>query len=249
MAKRTLLDLTQTILSDITGDRVNSIGDTEESEAIVQILRRAYFDLLTEYNIPTSKGMFTLTALGDTDKPTYFRIPDEVYEVEWVKYDLRTGPSDTQIRYTELPYHTPEEFFHRASMLNSTDANVQLIEDPTDIKILVRTDANPTCWTSFDNRYVVFDSFDSAIEATLQSSKVVSYGTKGASWTSSDSFIPDLPDHLFPLLLSTAENKAFEFLKQTSNRLVDSQERRMRRRFREQGDRIDNSIRGPNYGR
>ena len=249
MARRNLLDMTQTILADMHADKVNSIGDTEESEIVAEILRRTYFDLLTEYNIPTSKGLFTFDPLTDTDRPTHFVLPDHVYEVEWVKYDLRTDAGDTQIRYTELPYVEPHEFLHRAHQYNSTDGNIFTVTDPTDIRFLVRTDANPSYWTSFDNRYIVLDGHNISIEATLQSSKIMAYGTKGASWTMSDTFVPDLPDHLFPLLLSTAENRAFEFLKQTSNRLMDAQERRMRRRFRERGDRIDNSIRGPNYGR
>jgi len=249
MAKRTLLDMVQTILSDMVAGQVNSISDTEEAMAVATIIKRTYFDLLVDHNLPTRRKMIVLESLQDVDRPTTFKIPDSVYELEWIKYDYRTGPADTQIRYTEVTYLPPEEFFNRNSLYNSTDNYITVTQDPSGVKLLIRNDVNPTYWTSFDNVHVVMDGYKQELEATLQSSKVAAYGTSGASWNMNDSFVPDLPDHLFPLLLSTSENRAFEFLKQTMSINVDKQERRSRRRYDRHKNRVERSIDKTNFGR
>jgi hypothetical protein len=249
MAKRTLLELTKTILSDMSAGEVNSIMENEEASAVASIIKRTYYDLAVEYDLPTSSGLFQLTALGDTDRPTTFLLPDDIYHVEWIQYDYRLDLQDQQVRYTDISYISPEEFFNRNRLYNSEDSYVQTVTDISGVKLLVRNDTNPSYWTSFDNRHIVFDGYDSAIESTLQQSKVAAYGNKGMAWSQTNTFIPPLPDHLFPLLLSTAENRAFEFLKQTLSANIDKQERRSRRRIRVNENRVDRTRKAPNFGR
>ncbi len=44
MAKMTLLEVVQEILSDMNSDNVNSINDTIEAQQVVQIAKRTYFN-------------------------------------------------------------------------------------------------------------------------------------------------------------------------------------------------------------
>jgi hypothetical protein len=249
MAKRTLLDIVQIILGDMSAGRVNSISDTEEALQVADVVRRTYFDLIADIDLPSRKNVIKLTALADTDKPTHFKIPDEVYEIQSVSYDSRLDSGDTQIRYVPLNYLTPEEFFERNSMYNSTDNYVQTVEVNDGVKVLIRNDQNPAYWTSFDNEYLVLDAYDSAIESTVQQSKVACFGITGASWSHIDDFVPNLPEHMFPLLISTSENRCFEFLKQTMSLNVDKQERRSRRRVNVNKNRVDRTIPAPHFGR
>ena len=108
---RSLLDYVQTILDDMGSDSVNDIGDSLESQRVASILRRTFFDLMAEQDLPTAEELFALTALGDTTRPTHMRVEPEVREVKWIQYDNRASATDTQIRYIDIDYMDPEQFF------------------------------------------------------------------------------------------------------------------------------------------
>jgi hypothetical protein len=46
MAKMTLLEMTQDILSDMDSDEVNSINDSVESLQVAQIIKTTYFNIV-----------------------------------------------------------------------------------------------------------------------------------------------------------------------------------------------------------
>jgi hypothetical protein len=247
---RTLLDYTQTIMDDMGSDSVNSISDSLESQRVANIVKRTFFDLAVEMDLPTAEELFVLTALADTTMPTHMRIPDNVYSLGWIKYDQKTGPADTRIRYGEIWYLEPEEFFMRISTRNSDDSNQQVVEDPTNINLIIQTDQNPTYWTSFDGENVVFDSFDNTVSTTIEASKVVCHGRVGKSWTHENTHIPDIPEHLEPTLLAIAEERAFAFVKQQENSVSKDNARRYRIHGKSDKDRINRKVTPyPNFGR
>lgn len=248
---RTLLDLTQTILDDMGSDSVNSISDSLESQRVANIIKRTFFDIAVEKNLPTSEELFTLIPLADTTMPTHMQIPNNVYELGWIKYDMKTSGADTRVRYADVFYLTPEDFFHKVSTRNSDDSNVQVVVDPTNINILIQTDLNPTYWTSFDGEHIVFDSFDSAVSSTIEASKVVSHGRVGKTWTHTDTATPDIPEHLEPMLLAIAEERAFAWVKQAENRVSAKNARRYRIHGKSDAARLGplKKVAYPNYGR
>jgi hypothetical protein len=85
--KRTLLDYTQSILSALNADQVNSIKDTPESLQVAEILRTTYYNILGRAELPEHEKLFQLTASGDVTKPTLmFRPQEGVAKLNYVQY-------------------------------------------------------------------------------------------------------------------------------------------------------------------
>ena len=60
MAKMTLLEMTQDILSDMDSDEVNSIATTSESLQIAQIIKTAYYNIIDGRDFPFLYEMFRM---------------------------------------------------------------------------------------------------------------------------------------------------------------------------------------------
>ena len=102
MPRLTLLDLTQDILSDMSSDEVNSIDDTVESLQVAGIIKSTYFNIIDGRDWPHLYQMFVLEASGDSNKPTHMRLPDNIIEIEWLKYNTRSVADVTVVDYASL---------------------------------------------------------------------------------------------------------------------------------------------------
>jgi len=250
MSTRSLLDYVQIIMEDMTSDSVNDIGDSLESQRVANILKRTYFDMAAEMNLPTADELFVLIALGDTDLPTHMKVPDEIQHVNWVKYDMKVDNVDTQIRYRDVDYLLPEVFFDMVSGRNSDDSFTQVVEDPTNLKLIIDINHNPRYWTSFDGEHIVFDSFDQGISSTTEVSKVACHGRATKGWTHENTAVPDLPDHMEATFLAIAEERCFAWIKQQENRVSIRNARRYRISGRSDKDRFGvGKAQYPNFGR
>lgn len=194
----TLLDMTQNILSALDSDPVNSIDDTVESVQVADLVKEAYFELMSQRDWPFLRSLASLQGLADTSNPTKMRMPQNLSKLFWIKYNKK-----------EVEWLPPDQF-------------LLLIDNRTPAAGVVNDDgyvinSDPAYWTSFDDEYVVFDGYDSAVDSTLQQSKTNVYGATSPSWTHVDTFIPNLPDKFFPTLLAEAKAQAFVNLKQQSN--------------------------------
>ena len=190
--------MTQNILSALDSDPVDSIDDTVESVQVADLVKEAYFSIISNRDWPFLKGLFSLDGLGDVNNPTKMEMPENMNKVFWIKYNKK-----------EVTYLPPEEFLHlidhRTAQAGVVDANgYGLTKDPL-------------YWTTFDDRYVLFDSRDSAVDNTLQQSKTKVFGVTAPSWAHADTFIPIMPEKFFPTLLAEAKAQAFVNLKQQSN--------------------------------
>jgi len=85
---------------------------------------------------------------------------------------------------------------------------------PGNFTFYYRSDKQPQWCTVLSNTYVIFDSYDFTQETTLQSNKTMCYGQVVPVFNLTDTFIPDLDDQQFPLLLNEAKALAFYELKQ-----------------------------------
>lgn len=97
--KYSLLELTQTILSEMSSDEVNSISDTAESLQVANIIRSKYFDIVSRAKLPDSTQLIQLEPSLNALQPTLMVIPDGVVSIDWIKYFNSnildgTGPSD-----------------------------------------------------------------------------------------------------------------------------------------------------------
>jgi hypothetical protein len=198
MPKLTLLDMTQSILSAMDSDPVNSIDDTVESVQVADLVKEAYFDLISQRDWPFTFALQQLQAVGDVARPTTMRMPAGWSKIKWLKYNKK-----------EVEWIAPEEFQHlidtRSETPNVVDANGYVINN------------DPSYWTSFDDDYIVFDGYNKTVESTLVAVKSIAYVSLAPTWTHADSFIPNIPDKFFPTLLAEAKSQAFVNLKQQSN--------------------------------
>jgi len=198
MPKMTLLDMVQNILSALDSDPVDSIDETVEAVQVAELVKEAYFELLSQRDWPFLFTLGALQALGDTSNPTKMKIPDTWNKIKWIKYNKK-----------EVQWVDPETFndiiTNRVEQTGVVNSSGYVINQ------------DPTYWTSYDDTYIVFDGYNSIVDTTLQASKSVVYGTQQASWSHIDTFVPNIPEKFFPTLLAEAKSQAFVNLKQQSN--------------------------------
>lgn len=248
MPKLTLLEIVTDILNDLDSDEVNSINDTVEAQQIAQIVKTTYFHIVEGRDWPHLNTLFQMEASGTGARPTHMRLPENAENVSWLKYNIRNS-TDTKDNYREVVYKTPEEFLDMLDLRNSSNTNISVISDTSGVTLNIITDAPPTYFTSFDDEYLVFDSYDSVVDSTLQSSKTKCYGKRIPIFTIADAFIPDLPIQMFSYLKAEAKSVAFLALKQATNAKAEQQSVTGRRRMSQEAWRVKKGISYPNYGR
>ena len=198
MAKLSLLDMTQNILSALDSDPVSSIDETVEAVQVAELVKEAYFELLSQRDWPFLFQLAPLQALGDTNNPTKMKIPDTWNKVKWIKYNKK-----------EVTWVDPQTFndiiSNRVVQAGVINTNGYVINQ------------DPQYWTSYDDQFLIFDGYNSTVDTTLQASKSSAYGTQQATWSHTDNFIPAIPEKFFPTLLAEAKSQAFVNLKQQSN--------------------------------
>lgn len=248
MARLTLLQIVQSTLSDMDSDEVNSINDTLESLQVAQIAKDTYFHLMSKRDWPHLQQLFLLDSVSDSSRPNYLQLPSNIHEMETLKYNKRKS-ADTRDKYQEVIYMYPDSFMLKQNELNESNTNVTQVTDSTGVKYNIFNDRPAEYWTSFDDEYVVFDSYDVAMESSLQGSKTQCNGKIEPVWSAVDVFVPDLPTEAFPLLLSEVKSSAFLVLKQVTNEKAEQRSQSQQRRLSRKSWRTKGGVRYPNYGR
>lgn len=227
MKKYTLLEMTQKILSSLDGDEVNSINDTVESQQVVEILETIYHDLMTQMDLPEHYKMVNLQALGDSTRPVVMQVPETVDEVLWVKYN-KVEVSGGDPVWDGCEYLTQSEFSDHVLSFNPASPNVMSYypNESTDITFYCETNRPPQYYTSLDDNRIVFDSYTSDIESTLQAAKTQAYCLLKTDFIKTDNFIPALDANGFSFLLNEAKATAFAEMKQVSNAKAEKNARR-----------------------
>jgi hypothetical protein len=249
----TLLQLTQAVLSSLDGEEINSISDTTESNQVVQVIKTVYDDIQSRANLPIQKTLFNLDASGDTAKPVLMTKPSTIDCIEWIKYnrilDGATDPAWVVMKFLPL-----DEFLHRSQSMVPSDTAVDTMSHTADgftFSFNYRNDASPQYFTSFDDNTIIFDSYDSAVDTTLQTSKTQGYGSLTNTFTESDSWVPNLQPQQFSLLLNEAKSLAWAELKQQLHAKAEKTARQnwihLQTSKRNVPKYEDHS--GPNYGR
>lgn len=205
--KQSLLSMVQNILSAMDSDNVNSIDDTIEAIQVALIVKECFEDLMSQRDWPFLQSLSALDGLGDVARPTTMSIPEDVNKVYWIRYNKK-----------EVCYMDPASFKHmidlRVEQTGVVDSDGWIIN------------RDPLYWTTFNDTEIVFDSYNSDNEATLQTSNNEIFVLNVAEWTHEDDFVPAIPEHFFPTLLAEAKATAFINLKQQAN---NREERRAQR--------------------
>lgn len=239
--RTTLLSMVQSILSDMDSEEVNSIDDTVEAQQIASVIQDTFFNMIAARVIPEHKQLLQITSLSDSARPTHFKYPDNVKEIENLFYNTATSGAN----YTEVYFVEPLEFLSRMDETNGLRVDTVAGSTP----IYVRQDRMPSYYTSFDDLHIVMDAYNSTVEATLQQSKTRAYGTVYPSFTISDSFEPDLDDTLLPYLLAEAKSTCFSLFKSGSDPKVEQSARRLKSYVQNDMYRTKRENKRPHYGR
>lgn len=219
MTKFTLLDMTQNILSAMSSDEVNSISDSSESQQVAQIIKNKYYDIISRADLPEHNQIFQLNPSLDNNEPTLMFVPDGIGRIEYIKYFDAIASAIPEYKYvTMLPI---QQFLDLINGFNPAESTVDsfTFSDtsngfPGNFTFLYRNDRQPCYCTILSNYYVVFDSYNHAIDTTLQGSKTMCFGQVVPVFQMVDGFIPDLDSQQFPLLINEAKALAFYELKQ-----------------------------------
>lgn len=250
----TLLDLTQNILSGLSSDEVNSIGDTSESMQVALIVKNKYFDIITRVQLPEHEQLIQLNPSLDDTAPALMYVPDNVAEIKWLKYfntnilneasgsghdinvDIVTTPGENQPPVPGYEYVTilpVNQFIDMVNTFNPEEDNVEsfIFTDsvngmPGTYTFYYKTDRQPRFCTILSNYNVIFDSFDNTQDSTLQANKTMGWGRIIPHFEMQDSFIPNLDDEQFQLLLNESKALAYFELKQSAHPLAQQEIKR-----------------------
>lgn len=164
---------------------------------------------------------------SDVEPPGFYTLANGNSSYNYDVVDTTTplaapGPPDfANVNYLEL-----ETWLHRMYTVGNGEEGVTptvtgsyQLDVPTggSTTIYYRTDRAPLYWTTFDDRTILFDSYDIQMDSTLQSSKTVCWGEIAQVWEMVDAFIPPLNDKQFTLLENEAKQQAFVEAKQSAN--------------------------------
>lgn len=227
--KLTLLEIVQSVLSSMDSDPVNSISDTEEALQVAQVAEEVYFQLLNDNSKDWEflKKVRQLEALSDPDKPNYLRLPTDVSEVYWIRYEV-TDENDTFTKYRTLHYRSPEDFISIVQRRRDNEDNIDVVTDFNGVDMFIKNDEHPHFYTTFDDKHITTDSYNSSVENTHQSSRSVMYCLETPSFLKDDEFVPDLPGKMFSTYLAQVKTVCFFYFKQMENPLDDRAGRRGR---------------------
>ena len=248
MAKMTLLEMVQDIMSDMDSDEINSINDTVEALQVAQIIKSTYYNIIDGKDFPFLYETFQLDSSGTSSRPTHMALPETIIDLKSLNYNCRKL-TDTKDKYKEILYKTPEDFLYILNQRDSSASNVTSVTDTTGITLLIYNDKAPQYFTSFDDDNLVFDSYDSAVDSTLVSSKSQCHGKRSVAFTLLDTFTPDLPVQMFTYLLAEAKSTAFLTLKQMANQKAEQVSISHKRRMSQEAWKLKNGITFGNYGR
>lgn len=246
--KLTLLEIVQDVMNDMSSDDVGGISDTEESIQIAQIAKTTYFEMMARRDWAHLSKFSVLQSIADNQKPTHLKVPEDVSRLEWFKYNKKR-PGETRNRFLEIDYKHPDVFIKDTNDRNLDRGNVIEVVDFGGATLQIRNDIAPTFFTSFDEEFIVLDSFNSAVESTLQgpNTQVRIYTTP--VWRVEDNFVPDLPMEAFPALLAEVKSVAVFKLDKEIDTKSEQQSTRQQKRLSFQNWVVAGGVRYPNYGR
>lgn len=246
--KKTLLEIVQEILSDLDSDEVNSIDDTVEAEQVAGIVRSTYMAMMSTRNWPHLKRGIQLSGSGQLALPTHMTIAEDVKEIVFINYNI-SKDLETRRKYKRMRWLEPEEFLRRQNSLNNDNDNVDVIQDPTGIEILVRNDIAPSVYTSFDDETLVFDAYDTEAGETLIGAKVQAQAYVMPNWSHVDDAIPDLPEEAFTSLIEESKSTAAMRINQMVDQKAEQLSRKSEQWLSRKAWAVGGGIKFNQYGR
>lgn len=240
--------MTQDILNDMDSDLVNSIADTDEALQVANIIRTTFYELFTLKRWPHSKKVDTLQSVNDSEFPTYLKLPENLIHLHSVTYD-KSLKDDKRLLQETVKWREPEAFLRLTNAFNIQNDNVEVRKTIEGVTLKVMNDRAPQYYTTFDDEYLVFDSYDIEVEDTLRGDKTQAICTFTPDFRMIDTFVPDMPTEAFPYLLAEAKSTASLKIRQVADEKAEQQSRRQSIRASQRARRAASGMRYPDYGR
>lgn len=198
-----LQEMTERVAEFVNADKVDSINDTDESLRIATIIKETYEEMVLSKEIQTALELFKLQSASTLSAKTCLLIPDEALTLDIVKYTHKDG------KIYSPQYMEPMEFIDWTLGLDTTQEHVETVTDKESGAVYnIRTDKDPSFYTIISGKYLIFDSYNSEFENTLQGRHCICYGHTLPAFELKDAFVPDLQEQQFPILLSRAKTAA-----------------------------------------
>jgi hypothetical protein len=251
MAKQTLLQIVQSILSDMDGDEVNSINDTIEATQVASVVREVHRAIVEEFDLQSTETLFRLDDPLSTARPTHMLVPSNIFDVTLVRYNKSDAVSATPPRYVEIPYVSRTEFLEAVSNRDPAQAEYQEATDPSGVVFIIRNNKHPDFYTTFDGgNTLVFDSFDVATHDTLHKNRTQCLGKLKNELALTDAATLDVPETLESLVTNEAREMCFELFKDGAPRKLIEATRRSKARAKERNNKLATPASTlPDYGR
>ena len=218
--KSTLLQVVQSILSDMDSENVNTLSDTVEAQQIASVVEDTYFNIIAARDIPEHNKLIPLVSLSSTARPTHFTYPARTKQLMRVDYNIGTASSPD---YREIVYVEPLVFIDR---MDETAKKVTTVDQS--VELFVATDKDPSYYTSFNDNHIIMDAYDVSVEANLASNKTRAFCAIYPTFSQTDSFAIDLDQTLMPLLLAEAKSACMSLFKGGSDPKVEQAARRLK---------------------
>ena len=198
-----LQEMTERVAEFVNADKVDSINDTDESYKIATIIKETYEEMVLSKEIQTALELFKLQSASSETAKTCLLIPEEALTLDIVKYTNKDG------KIYSPQYMEPMEFIDWTLWLDTTLPVVETVTDKESGAVYnIRTDKDPSYYTIISGKYLIFDSYNSDFENTLQGRHCICYGHTLPAFEMKDEFVPDLQEQQFPILLSRAKTAA-----------------------------------------
>jgi hypothetical protein len=248
VAKQTLLQIVQDILSSLNSDNVNSITDTREAQQVAVECRRVFFNMVNSKVWPSTEALIQLDASVDLTKPNFLILKEAVIHMDDMKYDCRKAYADPP-DYQSVIYKDYRDFLEIVMNRNPGDSRVTTVMDYRGTPLFIYNDCAPTYFSSFDDTHIVFDSYNSAVDSTVQSSKTQAFSRIEPSFVLSNDFIPDIPAHLFSYYTTECLAWSFVIIKEMANEKVELVAAEQKAWLSQNKHRIKGQRVYPDYGR
>ena len=214
MNQVTLLEIVQSTLGSMDSDAVSTIGETIESEQIAMLAKEHYLRLATYQDIPQMESLTQLVGLGDTSRATMMKMPDNALRIKDIRYKVTNSGGETY--FQDIYYVERDSFLSSSLALNIADTNVSVNVLDGNVRIPYRNDTAPTCWTTFDDEFLMFDSIEQGVGVhtlTNDNSLVIAYIVP--PFEMRDDFVPDIPMGLYTQYMDQIKETASHEQKQT----------------------------------
>jgi len=206
--KLTLLQVINYYMDHTDGFRSSTIDDNIEAQQVASIAEKVFYDLDNDvFGNGKLESLVQLEALADNTKPNYLKLPDEALDIRNDAVFYNTTSDIAEILMNEVDYLSPIEFLRFIGNKKVKTTN-QVVTDFGGYKMTIDNNKSPEYFTSFDDSHLVFDSYDSAVDSTLQQSKSGVITQLQRSFVPSDTYIIDFPEWFHTTYLNQVMSEA-----------------------------------------